>query len=610
MYFVKYGTKYLHDPRVDEYILTDISLEANQNTCEYCEFTILPSHPLYSKLKERDPDNPVEVYDDDILLFSGFIYELGVEFYLEGTVKCKGELYYLKESIVRPYSTLPNGYGDQPPNSVDGYFEWLITQHNAQVKESKQFTIGINQGANLDSNNYIYRESVKYPTTWTEISDKLINDLGGYIRIRHLDNIRYIDYLSEWNGTNTQVLDFGKNLTDYTQTDNSESIATFVIPLGARMNETSYDYNDGYYKTTDASMDPNTEYYTKSDNGYVKVGDDVTAFEPGVIYYEYFELYDESNLSLTIEGMEDKEYDTDGFKKIDDIIYCESAVKKYGWIGTTYENTDITTKEQLIAKSIVALKELIEPKRTIEIKAVDMHLVNPDIKPIRIGEYVRVRSEPHHLDSYFLCISIQLDLKSPENSVYTLGTTFDTLTGQQNKQINMLNETINKTYEKTNALTEKEKMNALSVNEALKKSDKANNMANDIDDKLNGIQTNYVQTQDELRDDFNRTVISTANDIHNKIDSNHLETNQKMNEITDLIRIVDDQIHIGPIENELILTVENNRVLFEQNGNEIGHFLNNIFYVKRAEVLTSLKIGTYEFVSRSDGSLTLRKRGT
>lgn len=477
MYIVKYGREYLHDPNVDDCLLVDLSLDAEENTCGYCDFTIYPSHPMYNKLKERDADNPITVYDGDVLLFTGFIYELGKEFYLDGKVKCKGELDYLSESIVRPYSTLQNGYGSQPPTSVTGYFEWLISQHNDQVKDNKRFTVGINQGASLDPNNYIYRESIKYPTTWKEIGEKLLDNLGGYLRIRHESDTRYIDYLSEWTDTNTQILDFGKNLTDYTQTDDSESIATFIVPLGARLSDTEYSYNDGYYQTTDKTMSFEKEYYTKSDNGYTKVSDDVTSFEAGVTYYEYFELFDESKLSLTITGLEDKEYDTEGYRKSGDIIYCDSAVRKYGWIGVTYENTDIITKEQLISKSIIALKELISPKRTIEIKALDMHLVNPELKPIRIGEYVRVRSKPHNLDSYFLCTSIDLDLNNPENSTYTLGTTFDTLTGQQNKRIKLLNATINQTYEQAEKLTEKEKQNAQSANEALKKSNAATETA-------------------------------------------------------------------------------------------------------------------------------------
>ena len=94
MYFVKYGKEYLHDPRIQDCVIFEPSLECEKNTCGFFDFTIYPDNPLHDKLKERDSSNPIEVYDDDILLFSGFIYELGKEFYLSGQVKCKGELAY------------------------------------------------------------------------------------------------------------------------------------------------------------------------------------------------------------------------------------------------------------------------------------------------------------------------------------------------------------------------------------------------------------------------------------------------------------------------------------------------------------------------------------
>lgn len=545
MYFVKYGNEYLHDPRVDKCMLLDLSLDYEENSCGYCDFTIYPDHPMYDKIKERDADNPIEVYDDDALLFAGFIYELGKEFYLDGHVKCKGELDYLSESIVRPYSTLPIEYGNQAPDTIDGYFKWLIEQHNNQVGENKKFVVGINQGGALSKYNYIFRENRQYPKTINEISEKLLNNdnVGGYLRTRHENGIRYIDYLSEWTESNTQILDFGINLTDYTQTDDSSDIATFIIPLGAKMKDTNYSYYNGYFKSSDKTMNLEKEYYIQSyeqckkmlffEEGvtyyekevdifvtsdtspvegidyYIKENDyyskqDISKFVSGVTYYEqedyyvvtsdttpsddktyyilksdsyslvselgrfkkhdvYYEYYnglDESDLSLTISGLIDGETSEAGYIKSGDMIYSESAVRKYGWIGTTYEDTELTEKESLLEAGLLVLKGLVSPKRTIEIKAVDMHLANPSIKPIKVGEYVRVRSKPHDLDSYFLCTSIDLDLNNPENSTYTLGTTFDTLTGQQNKRINELNAAVDKQYETAVALTEEAKASA------------------------------------------------------------------------------------------------------------------------------------------------------
>lgn len=480
MYFVKYGKEYLHDPRIQDCVIIDPSLECEENTCGFFEFTIYPDHPLHDKLKERDSSNPIEVYDDGIPIFAGFIYELGKDFYLSGSVKCKGELAYLKESIVRPYSTIQRGYGSTVPPTVDGYFEWLIQQHNEQVDSSKQFKIGINQAAALDSNNYIFRESNQYPNTLDEINEKIIDSLGGYLRIRHENGERYIDLLYEWTDENAQILDFGVNLMDYNQTESSLDIYTYVVPLGAKMKETEYSYFNGYFATKDTVVNPEKDYYQKKlqDGVYVYLlCYDLKSFAKGVTYYEYDENYDEGELNLTISEMTDGPLGIDDYAKMGDYIYCISAVQKYGLIGYTYEDQELTTIEDLVIDSVLSLKSCISPIRTIEIKAVDMHLVNPDIKPIRVGEYVRVRSNPHKFDSYMLCTSISLNLNNPSNSVYTFGTTFDTLTGEQNKRIKALNEKTNKQIEKAESLSAEAKQSAIDASSIAKEAKEESTVA-------------------------------------------------------------------------------------------------------------------------------------
>lgn len=486
MYFVKYGKEYLHDPRKKDSILFDLSLTGKENSCGFCDFTIYPNHPMYNKLKEHDSWSPIKVYDDDELLFSGFIYELGKDFQLDGQVKCKGDLAYLSESIVRPYSTLKRGYGQQAPTNPAEYFKWLIDQHNSQMDASKQFTVGINQALLLDNNGYIYRENDSYPNTLDEINEKLLKNtgLGGVLRIRYDGDVRYIDYLVEWTSSNTtQKLEFGENLTDYSQTDDSEELYTFVVPIGAKMNETKYDYNDGYFVTSDTAPVSGKEYFTKDTEPHKYHGcGNLTAFEQEETYYEYNETNDESNMNLTLIGLSDGTYDGTEYKKIGDKVYNEEAVSKYGWIGCVYKDTDIIERSNLVNKAIAYLKTAISPKRTIEIKAVDLHLLNPDIKPIRIGEYIRVVSKPHGLDSYFLCAEIDLNLNNPESSKYTLGMVYDTLTGQQNKQIVKLNATINETAEAANKLSEDVKMTA---KKAAETAEEAKQMVNSVDDKAN-----------------------------------------------------------------------------------------------------------------------------
>ena len=205
------------------------------------------------------------------------------------------------------------------------------------------------------------------------ISQRIFRD-DAWQNVHHI-----LDEIGEWSDENTQILDFGVNLTDYTETDDSSSLATYVVPMGASMSSTDYDYNDGYFVTSDASPVKGKEYYTRASQfyGYRNLAsfdygisyyelqestgtfvitsdatpdsnkiyyirhsnysicpEDLTAFETGVTYYEYNEDNDESNLSLTLEGYPDNYLNSTEYINKGDMIYSVDGVKKYGSIKT------------------------------------------------------------------------------------------------------------------------------------------------------------------------------------------------------------------------------------------------------------------------------------
>lgn len=366
MYFVKYGSEYLHNPNGDDNncMLANLSLEYEENSCGFCDFTIYPNHPLYNSLKAYG--HKITVYDDDYLLFSGFIYELGKEFQLDGHVKCKGELAYLGMSIVRPHNLLFHSIGD--------YLSWLITRHNSQMGGGRSFALG-----NVPTDEKVLEiKSDDYTTTIDAINSNLIDipDIGGHISVRHDGNTSYIDFELNHNSyNNTQTIDFGVNLLSYTSTYDFDEIATFVIPSGGTVEKTKVD-----------------EY-----------GNEVTYSE-----------------TVTLKTIDDKHITNDIVKQ-GDYVYSLNAVDTYGWIGKAYSNTNIEDPDILLGEAISVLNDVMTPNITIEIKAIDMHILNPELTPITVGDYVKVRSKPHNLDEYFLCTSINLDLNEPGNSEYIFG---------------------------------------------------------------------------------------------------------------------------------------------------------------------------------------------
>ena len=131
-----------------------------------------------------------------------------------------GELSFFNDTIVRPYSY----QGD-----VTTLFKQFINNHNYQVNEEKRF---IPRNCTVvDPNDYIARENINYPTTKSEIDDKLINLLGGHFETGEDENGRYIDYLASYDIKASQIIEFGKNLLDITQYIKTEDVATRIVPL-------------------------------------------------------------------------------------------------------------------------------------------------------------------------------------------------------------------------------------------------------------------------------------------------------------------------------------------------------------------------------------------
>lgn len=390
MYFIKYGEKYIHDPRTNT-ILSEAVLDTEINKSDILTFSITSSHKLYNIIKERDRDNLVSVLWDDEILFRGEITTIESNFYLTKTITCRGELSYLNDSIVRPYSTLEGEVSRTAPSSVDGYFEFLINEHNSQVEASKRFKIGKNEGALLDSNNYIYRSDITYPFVGETIKDKIINSIGGYLKLEYnKDGTRTISLLKEVGEVNSQLIDFGVNLLDFVKNDETASTISFIIPLGATINDENEDTIDEYLTIAD-EPDGELEY------GYVKYGD---------------------------------------------MIYSLNTVSKFGFIGKAERFDDITVASNLVKAGLAALKEYDNPITTIEIKAVDLSIIKPDYKQIQVGQYIHARSKPHNFDSYMLCSKISYDLIQPDNNVFTLGHVYDTFTGRSNTAIDTLNKSL------------------------------------------------------------------------------------------------------------------------------------------------------------------------
>lgn len=354
MYRVYCNNSPLYDLRDEDLVLISPIVKIGENTAGSFEFSILPKHPHYEEVNELT--SVITAYDADEEIFCGRVVEITKDLYNRKKVICEGELAYFNDSIQRParYQGL----------TVRGYLETLVNIHNQQVKNQgidKTFKVGA--VTVQDNNDYVYKYT-NWESTLEVIKTDLLKTYGGYLRIRKENGVRYLDYLADYPNTNTQVIEFGSNLLDFTHDMVASDIVTAVIPIGARL-------------------------------------EDVTEVE-GLDAY------------LTIK-------DVNGGV---DYVYSQEAVKSYGWIFKTVKWDDVHVADNLLKKGKEYLSDIQFAQITLTVSAVDLHMLHVDMERIKVLDRIRVTSTPNGLDRFFPVSEMTIYLDKPSNNKLTLGTSY------------------------------------------------------------------------------------------------------------------------------------------------------------------------------------------
>lgn len=363
MYQITCDEYILHDARIPELKVINAKCSLALNKTGSLTFYVAPTHPYYNKINKHTSE--ITLYQDNKMLFRGRVLNDDIDFDNIKCIECEGELSYFLDSIQRGKEYHLDGGSD---NVIETYLKNLVSIHNSQVDDRKKFTVGV---VNVtDPNNYLYNIS-NYEDTLTTINDKLINTYGGYIQVRHDGDTRYIDYLSTITNTSNQIIEFGKNIIDMNKHISGEDVYTALIPLGATIeDETS-----------------TSETYEKR---------------------------------LKISKLDNS---TDGtIIKKDDYIYDSEAVSKWGWIWRVEKWNDVTVASNLLSKAKKKLKSAVNSTLTIEMTAIDLHLINVDIDGINVGDKIRCISKPHDLDTVLIVNSIDIDIDNPANTMIKLTT--------------------------------------------------------------------------------------------------------------------------------------------------------------------------------------------
>lgn len=355
MYQIKCDGYILHDIRVEGLQVISPKCTLQLNKTGILSFKMPPTHPYYNTIKKHKSE--ITLYQDDTVLFCGRVLNDEIDFYNIKNVECEGDLAYFLDSLQRPKEHHIDGGTN---NAIELYLRDIIGGHNGQVEDKKKFTVG--RVTVRDTNNYVYKIS-NFENTLSCLSNKLIGTYGGYLRVRHVDNERIIDYLAEIDDECNQTMEFGKNIIDITRYIKGEDIFTALIPLGAKGEE-------------------------------------------------------EGALPIDISGIADE---VDGtIHKTFDYVFDAEAVEKYGWIWRVETWENVTLPQNLYTKAKQLLKNAINEAFIMELTAIDLYNLGIDVDKIALGYKIQAISPPHNINQIMIVEKMEIDIEKPQNSKFIL----------------------------------------------------------------------------------------------------------------------------------------------------------------------------------------------
>ena len=370
MFYIYANGKSIFQPMDNSLSLFTPKLTLEMGKAGALSFQIPPSNRYYNALPQLTTMITVEM--DDVEIFRGRILTNNRNFNNVRTVYCEGDLAYLVDTVQK---------AERYNGKTHDLFRKIIEAHNKRAGADKQFLVGDITIENRD-------------VVLSGKSDEVQDEETGKFDYKQIAINSIAD---EWQNS----FDFIQNcLIDYTggylrtRRQNGKTYIDLLL-----------DY--GNTATQDIEFGKNMLDLTEE----VSAEDVFTVLIP---------LGDEN---LTIESVNNGS----------DELVDATAVERYGRIVKTHVFDSVNTPETLLENGRRFLASNVNVPVTLTVKAVDMHLVDPNASPIYVGDKVHLISAAHGMADELVCTKIEYDLENPANNTYTFGTPKQSLTERYRK---------------------------------------------------------------------------------------------------------------------------------------------------------------------------------
>lgn len=355
IYKIKLDGKVLYYPGDRQAAVINPELDLQTGYAGELTLKVPPLNPLYGEIHNRK--SMVSVYRGNTEIFYGEVRTREKDRFKNQPVKATGALSFLADSILPQQEW----HDISPRDLLDA---WLQL-HNNQVEDRKKIYTGV--VTIHDSNDSLYRITDR-ENTLEAIRDKLVDRLGGYLRLRHENDKLYLDWLTiqEYGKYCEQPIQFGENLMDYSETMTADDVITALIPLGAAI-EQETDENASEFERLEKNVD-------------------ITSVNDG------------------------KDY-----------IYSKEAVEKFGWVWRTEKWDDVSVPANLLKKATEFLTSNQYESLVISLTAVDLSLFGQDYDSFDIGDRVPCNAIPYGMKKVLPVMEMKIPLQQPDQAQLTLG---------------------------------------------------------------------------------------------------------------------------------------------------------------------------------------------
>lgn len=375
------------------------SIKHGINTIDNFTFNITPNNIGYNKLNALTTLVEVLNIKSNNLEFKGRVL-LPIEsmdsngMFLKN-VTCESELGYLMDS-----STV---FGEYHDISVRDFLQVIIDNHNSQVDEGKKFQLG--NVTVVDNNDSLYRY-LGYTKTFEAIKDKLIDRLGGELKIRYENGIRYLDYLESIGEIKSTEIRLAKNLQTIELEKDPTSIISRLLPLGNKL-------EDSEERLTIESVNNGNKYI-----------DDIEAIEEFGVIVDSVTWDDVTQVSNLLKKGQEYLKENNRIKKKYKVTALDLST-----IGLDFDSFEVGNSYPVINP----LMNINENLRIIE-KTIDIY--NPQSSTLGIGDKLEDIKD-YQLNN----IATAKEVKTVKETVQTTVSALNSVSVELNNTVEILNNT-------------------------------------------------------------------------------------------------------------------------------------------------------------------------